>query len=345
MQGRKLCRKRLTALAAALALCALLYTGCGASAGGTASSAAAAAPSENQEAAAADAALGTQSISLAEALPENRKIILNADVQMESTDFDASCQALRQAAAQAGGYLESSQQETPSYEDAERWTRFTFRIPADRYEDFLSSTDAAGNVTSLSETSQDITADYVDVEARIEALTTQQERLMTMMEQAGDLETLLAIQNQLTDVQYELERYEGQRRVYDDQVSYSTVTVTVEEVVYLTQPAETFAQRLGSAFTDSWRDFGTGLQGLLISLVYLLLLLLVAGAAAVCVALALRAHHRRHLRRLRPPRAPRIPAQYGPSYGPQADARPPVEPPAAHTAGQEQEAQHEADHS
>lgn len=304
------------ALVLAFALILTLYAGCGSSSGGSATSSAAAAAdtAPAEQAAEGSAALAVNRSGLTDALPENRKIILNADVVMESTDFDAACQALRQAAGEAGGYLESSQQETPSYEGASRWTNFVFRIPADRYDEFLAGVQAAGNVTSLSESTQDITADYVDVEARIEALTAQQERLLTMMEQAGDLETLLAVQNQLTEVQYQLESYEGQKRVYDEQVAYSTFTVTVEEVGHLTEKTDTFAQRLGVAFTDSWRNFGAGAQDFVIGLVYLLPLILLAAAAALAVWAAVRRHRRNAPPRA--PRAPRVPAQYGAQASP-----------------------------
>lgn len=300
--------KRISVLSLCLALC-LALAACGGASGGSANStAAAAAP---QEAARYDsvpeaAALKSEDgADLSGALPQNRKIILNADLQMEAMDFSATCAALRAAAQEAGGYLANSQQETPSYEGAQRWTRYTFRIPAGRYSDFLNSASGAGNVTSLSESSDDVTADYVDVEARITALETQQERLLAMLEQAGELETLLAIQDQLTEVQYRLESYESQKRVYDDQVDYSTITVTVNEVVHLTQKTETFGQRVSAAFGASWRDFGDALQNFAVWLVYALPALLVL-AAALCVLLAVRGLRRRP----RKAPAPRTPAQY-----------------------------------
>ena len=72
---------------------------------------------------------------------------------------------------------------------------------------------------SKQESTQDVTSAYVDVEARLKSLKLQEERLYAMMEQAGDLETLLAIQNQLTEVQYQIESYTAQQRTYDDLIS------------------------------------------------------------------------------------------------------------------------------
>ena len=66
---------------------------------------------------------------------------------------------------------------------------------------------------------EDITNQYVDVEARLESLQAQQERLYELLEQAQDIETVLAIQNQLTEIQYQIESYTAQQRSYDQQVS------------------------------------------------------------------------------------------------------------------------------
>lgn len=109
---------------------------------------------------------------------------------------------------------------------------------------------------------------------------------MEMLEQAQDVETLLAIRTELSDVQYQLESYEAQKRAYDDLVAYSTVDVTVREVVRETSDPESFGARLASKFADGWFDFGNGLMDLAVGVVYLLPWILVlcavgAGGAAL----------------------------------------------------------------
>lgn len=232
-------------------------------------------------------------------LPAGRKIILNADLTLEATDFPAVCAALRKAAGEAGGYLSASEQSTPAAEDGARWAHFVFRIPAEQYALFLQKAGEAGNVTYQTETTEDITASYVDVEARIHSLEAQRDQLLELLQASGELETLLAIQEQLSDVQYRLESYEGQRRLYDDQVADSTVNVTVREVRYLTQQTETFGQRIAAAFAGGWRTFGATVQNVAVGLVAALPLLLVLALAAVPLALAVR--RRRRKKRQSPP--------------------------------------------
>lgn len=235
--------------------------------------------------------------SVAEVLPEDRKIILNASMDMETTDFTGTCTALREAASEAGGYLEHAQQDTPSREGAARYASFTFRVPTESYSSFLSGAGEAGNVTNLSEDTDDVTAQYVDTEARIAALTAQRDQLLAMLGESGSLETMITIQDHLSEVQYQLESYERQKRLFDDQVSYSTVSISVHEVVYLTEPAETFGQKLSSSFTDGWRSFGNSAQNVLLTVVYMLPVLLMLAVLAAVVVLIVYLCRRRAERR------------------------------------------------
>ena len=121
----------------------------------------------------------------------SRKIVYNASVRMETTDYDTTRAALQEAV--------------------------TARIPAENYRSFLTAAGEAGNVTSLNESAQDITAEYVDVEARLKALNDQRDRLNALADKAETTADLLEIESQLSDVQYQLESYTGQMRLMDNQ--------------------------------------------------------------------------------------------------------------------------------
>ena len=216
----------LTGLLAALTACALL-AGCGAS------SASNTAIAEIDRGAAADyeSAAGASSWGgdTTEGMTDEgtllapdpaRKIIYTADLNLESTEFDSASASLLDALAQAGGYVQSS--ESGGSTEYGRWVRWSLRVPADQYRSFLTAAENSASRTSLSESTEDVTADYVDVEARLNSLEAQRQRLEELRAQAGNLEDLLAIENQLTQVQYQIESYTGQKRVLDDQITYST---------------------------------------------------------------------------------------------------------------------------
>ena len=188
----------------------------------------------------------------------SRKIVYNASVRMETTDYDTTRAALQEAVTAANGYLESTDQ-GGSKDSGSRYTYYTARIPAENYRSFLTAAGEAGNVTSLNESAQDITAEYVDVEARLKALA----------DKAETTADLLEIESQLSDVQYQLESYTGQMRLMDNQVRYSTVDISLQEVRVLTPTATTFGEKFVEAVTSGWRGFVDGAEDFILVVVYL----------------------------------------------------------------------------
>ncbi|WP_418666431.1 DUF4349 domain-containing protein [Allofournierella sp.] len=315
--------KRWIAVLACLALAAGLFTGCGSSGGTQAANSTAAydsAAGERPEAMPAEGENGLGGDGTRQLTPQDgRKIIYNASLELESKQFEAARDALLEAAAKAKGYVQESG-EGGSAERGTRWVNYTFRIPSEQYGAFLGTASEAGNLLSKSESTQDVTADYVDIEARLDSLRTQEERLLELAGQAEKLEDLLAIEEQLTQVRYQIESYTGQRRVYDSLISYSTVDVHLSEVQALTPTDPGFGTKLGAAFRGSWTNFVEGLQGLLIGLIYALPTLIVLGLAALAAALVLRA-----VRRRRPPR-PKTPSRAVPPLPGQEMTPPPAAP-------------------
>lgn len=244
---------------------------------------------------------------------DGRKVIMNANLTIEALDFDATCAALMTALRDAGGYVAATDQYTPSYEGARRSAHYQLRVPAERYENFLEGAGRAGNLVNRNESTQDVTSEYVDVEARLKSLKLQEERLYAMMEQAGELETLLAIQNQLTEVQYQIESYTSRQRTFDDLIAYSTVEVDVQEVRQITERAETFTERVGKAFRQSWTRFGGNVQDFAVGFVEAVPSLLVLAVLAALAIWFVRLLSRRAAARraARPAPAPYRPAEYG----------------------------------
>lgn len=223
---------------------------------------------------------------------EGRKIIYDSTLSMETLDFAATQKTLQEALKAAYGYTSNTSLENDSYEGAMRRATYVYRIPAEKYADFLTALGEAGNVTSQEESTQDITAEYVDVEARLKSLRAQETSLLEMLAQAGELETLLAIQNQLTEVQYRIESYSAQQRTFDNLVEYCTVTVYVNEVKHATEVKDTFGDRVGAAFRESWRNFADGCQSFVVGVVYFVPTLLVLLVLGLIVFLIVRAANR-----------------------------------------------------
>lgn len=176
-----------------------------------------------------------------------------------------------------------------------RWAYYTIRVPASRFEEFLHQTEGIGNVTSVSRYAENVTSQYTDYEARLDSLRTQEERLLAMLEKSEDVESLIALEQRLADVRYELESIERNLRNLDLQISYSTINLNLQEVeVYTpTVPVQrTFGEKLSDAFSDGWTGFVRGLQyfclGLASSLPGLVLFVLIVLALFFLVRSILR---------------------------------------------------------
>ena len=298
-------KKRITRITAALCAAALL-AGCGGSIsskdGGYYTTEAAAQESYNYDSAAGAVDSSLMPANAAEAATDEtaQKIIYNASLSMESTDFDAARETLMAAVEANNAWMES----TSVYgteKDHDRSADYTVRVPVDNYRAFLAAVGEAGSVRNVSENAQNITSSYIDVESRLAALEAQRTRLNELADQAETTADLLEIESQLSDVQYQLENYTRQLRNMDQQVSYSTVDIYLEEVATLTPTGVTFTERIADAFGGGWDAFVGFVQGLVIALVYLWPVVLIV----IAVIAALRFWRKRHPKALKAPKAPK----------------------------------------
>ena len=164
----------------------------------------------------------------------SRKLIRTVDLSMESKEIENTAQEISRKVTQLGGYIEQSSMNSRY----DKNVYITARVPADRLDEFIEVVEGAGNILSKNENVQDITLQYSDTESHIASLKVEQERLNELMTKAEDIETILAIEDKLTDIRYELESYESTKRRYDNQVDYATVTISIDEVETYTPPVK-----------------------------------------------------------------------------------------------------------
>ena len=208
------------------------------------------------------------------------KIIYTADIALETKDYDAARAALEQALAEAGGWMENSNEY--SYDNA-RSLSMTLRVPAENYESFLAAAGETASLVRRSESADDVTAQYTDVAGRIANLEGQRDRLRELQAGAETLSDLLDIEAQLSEVQYQLESWQGQLDWYDDQIASCTVTVRLQEVETYTPTGDNFLERLGSAFAEGWQNFVRGLAAVAVALAGLWPVVVIVAAAVAAV--------------------------------------------------------------
>lgn len=227
----------------------------------------------------------------------SEKIIYNSEVTLETTEFDAALEKIAQLVKDLGGYMESTSISGSNYTSIVRGNAGTrsayyeIRIPSANFSQLNSDLSALGNVPHNRTYTKNITTQYYDAQSRLNAYKVQEDRLLEMLTIADTVEDMLSIQQQLTEVQYEIDSLTGTLRYYDNQVSYSTVDLTVEEVrEYTPSPTVTLTywermrQEFGESLHDTGRFFTEGFLWLVTSLPWLLPF----TAAAVAVIWLLR---------------------------------------------------------
>lgn len=221
-----------------------------------------------------------------EALPENQKLIRKLWLTAETEDLNALLSQVEQQVKSLGGYMEN--REIENYDADARRAELTIRIPAQSLDQFAKDVEKATNVTATTETTENITLSYVAVESRIKALETEQTRLLELLAKAENMTEILQIEERLTEVRTELEQVTSQLRLYDNQVAYSTVYLTLHEVrEYTEEEPEGFFDRIGSGFMESLKSVGNGIKELVIFVIvaspYLLLFALIGVGIALIV--------------------------------------------------------------
>ena len=213
-----------------------------------------------------------------EELNTQRKLIKNVNLQVETENFDELLATVEEKTQKAGGYIEQSYTYNGSnyYGGGRRNASLTIRIPAERLNDFLSSVSEVSNVISRNESVTDVTLQYVDMESHKKALQAEQDRLLELLEKAETIEDIISLESRLSEVRYQIESMESQLRTMDNQVSYSTVELYIDEVEKLTPVKEQTAwQKISVGFAKSLHNIGNGLVnfgiGVIISLPYLIL--------------------------------------------------------------------------
>lgn len=335
----KLWRTKPAPLALLAALLLTLFSGCGGSGIyndiASISSSAAAAPAHRTELAADEMAVVAETPAGEEGsvtggalapsldLPDSagRKIIWTVNMSLETLEFDSAISGLRDAVQAAGGYIESSSVNGQSLEShsSRRYGSITARIPQEKLDSFLGAVSSVCNVVSTDRESEDITLQYTDIEARKRSLEVEQQRLLELLGQADDMETIVALESRLSEIRYQLDGYSSSLRTYDSLVDYSTVYMDLREVVRVSEPAPvTLTERMRSGLSETWRDLYENAQDLLVWVVVNFPYLLIWAAIITAFVLLLRRASRKRAARPAPPPVHRYPIPPHPPAAPKA---------------------------
>lgn len=180
-----------------------------------------------------------------------RYLIKTASITLEVKETKVAIDRLTQLIKDHKGYVSDLQEWTD--ELGNQSATVTFRVPASRFEDALNGVKALGKALSVQVNSEDVTEEYVDIDAQLRNLKRTEERLLGHLSRTGKLADTLAVERELSRVRQEIERLEGRLRFLSHRVAYCTLSVTLRQSAR-TQPLvppETFST--GKVVSDAVR--------------------------------------------------------------------------------------------
>ncbi len=157
---------------------------------------------------------------------QSRMIIYNAELNLVVQDSQATQEEIVKKAAELGGYVSNSSSYLYS-EDLLRIT-LTMRVPAENFDAAMAILRTmALEVTSESIGSEDVTQEYVDLESRLKALDAKAARLEELMDEAEDTEAVLAVYEQLSATQIDIEQTKGRMQYLERMSAMATITISL----------------------------------------------------------------------------------------------------------------------
>jgi hypothetical protein len=170
-----------------------------------------------------------------------------------------------------GGYISNENQNRESGNLENSWT---VRIPAEKFDTFLGDVEKESiYVDSKNVSAEDVTAEYVDNELRIKSKQKVFERYLELLKQAKNVQEIMAVEEQIRVIREEIESKEGRQKYLNDQVSFSTITVSFyQETETSSAPEQPFYVKIWKNFVEGWSSFFNMIIGLFYLIPYILLL-------------------------------------------------------------------------
>jgi hypothetical protein len=252
----------------------------------------------------------------ASAVPAQQSlVIVDKTLRIETGDVQATLARIRDLTTRAGGDVASLEVSTASGQpvypvplngasgsdsgasSTPLSAYVTVRVPASAYQAFVASATVLGRVLYQSESAQDVTQQHVDLKARLDNLKAEEARLRQFFAKAKTVSDMLAIEQELSRVQGDIESMQAQVTYLEDQAAMATVTIELTEPQAIVSPAG-IDWGTKNTLTDSVRAFVDTLNGLIVVLGPVLAVLVFVGLPVWLVVWVIRrAMHRRRAAR------------------------------------------------
>lgn len=228
-------------------------------------------------------------------------VLRTAERTLQSAVFDQSLQSIEGLVDEYEGYFEQTTVNGQSFDEGGegRTADLVARVPSENLDDFLTALDVVGTLTYRSESAEDISDRYYDVETRLASYRVQLNRLNQLMGTAS-VEDMLMLEDKRTEVQLEIDSLEGQLKNWSGRAQRSAVYITLQEVQERGQVrpiGDSLGERVKTAFYDSVNWLGGFLQDAAVVLAMASPVLVIAVPLVIVICVIVSAVRRRKRRK------------------------------------------------
>ena len=197
-------------------------------------------------------------------LPANGPMIIRtAQLSLITKEFDKARAQLEVILKRHRGYV--GELKVNDTTGSGRTLTATLRIPADQLDATLTEVKTLGRVEAESQSGQDVTSQYVDLQARLSNARNTEQRLTDLLRnRTGKLSDVLEVEQELDRVRGEIEQMEAERKNMSNQVSYATLNATIAEdyKAQLQVVPPSTSTRLRNAAVEGYRSMADGVVSL-----------------------------------------------------------------------------------
>ncbi len=207
---------------------------------------------------------GSGLTSIADTVDNTRKIIRTASIEIRTVEFNNSLERIHQMCTDAGGWISSSSVVSKT---GGMSATLTLRIPSEKLNSFLGGTGELGRIIRQDESAEDRTDSYRDTESRLKTQKMLLERLQNLVTTSEKLEDLLALEQQIAEIQYNIDSLTSSLKTTDQQVNYARVEISLKEEKkkeVIETKEVTFTERLVAAFELGFSSFSEFLQNVVL---------------------------------------------------------------------------------
>src|SRR5690606_2272072 len=199
----------------------------------------------------------------AELIPveQEQKIIKTARLAFETKDVEATHKKILQLASQYKGLVQSDN----SGKDYNRvYKNLTVRVPTENFQSFIDGISEGVDYFDQRDISrQDVSEEFVDLEARLKAKRVLEERYLELLKKANKVEEMLQIERELSNIREEIEAKQGRLQYLQNQVSMSTVNIEFYKTTAETGITQSYGQKMKNAFQGGWNGISVFFLGVL----------------------------------------------------------------------------------